>query len=267
MKKAICPVLAAVLVASLVFAFTACSGGGGKLVCGITDYEPMNFKDSSGNWTGFDTEFARLVGDKLGMEVEFQMIDWGQKFQELESGAITCIWNGFTANTDDDGVPRVDQCDMTYSYMLNQQCVVVKSSRVGEFLSSDDLSDKKIAAEGGSAGEEAAKDASGPDGSIIAAATQTATFIEVRSGAVDCAIVDILLAQKIAGTGDYTDLTIADIELGAEVYAVGFKKGSDLTAKVNNAMKELYDSGALQTLAQKYKLENSLLLDTNFGKK
>jgi len=44
--------------------------------------------------------------------------------------------------------------------------------------------------------------------------------------------------------------------------AVGFKKGDDLRNKVNQAIKELYDDGTLLKLAEKYGLENTLLLDT-----
>ena len=120
-----------------------------KLICGVTIYEPMNYVDDDGEWTGFDTEFALLVGEKLSMDVEFQEIDWGRKFIEVESGAISCIWNGFTANVVDSvtGRPRIEEVDMSYSYMLNQQCVVVKSERAGEFTSIDDLSGKIAATE------------------------------------------------------------------------------------------------------------------------
>ena len=79
-----------------------------------------------------------------------------------------------------------------------------------------------------------------------------------------CAVVDILLAQRLAGSGDYSDLTIANITMDHEVYAVGFKKGSDLRNKVNQALKELYDEGKMTELAKKYNLEDSLVLDTNF---
>ena len=235
------------------------------LICGITDFEPMNYRDSSGKWTGFDTEFALLVGEKLNMTVEFQEIDWGNKYNELESGAISCIWNGFTGNASEaDGTPRGQLVDMSYSYMLNQQSVVIKASRAGEFKSFDDLAGKTVAAEKGSAGESFAVEAVGGSGTVIDSSSQVNTFIEVKSGAVDFAVVDVLLAQRLAGSGDYSDLAVADITLESEVYAVGFKKGSDLKQKVNDAMKALYDDGTLARLAEKYGLENTLVLDTAF---
>jgi polar amino acid transport system substrate-binding protein len=264
MKKSIFILLAVVLTTSLAFFASCGKKDAGTLTCGITEYEPMNFRDERGNWTGFDTELAMLVGEKLGMKVAFQEIDWGNKYQELQAGTINAIWNGFTANASENGVPRRNMVDFSYSYMLNQQSIVIKTERSNEFKSMDDLTGKKAACESGSAGESFAKEFIDDVNLITSTPAQISTFLEVKSGSVDFAIVDILLAQRLAGSGDYADLTIANITLDHEVYAVGFKKGSSLTQKVNKALKELYDEGKLMELAKKYKLENSLVLDTKF---
>jgi len=266
MKKVLLIMLAVFMLAGMLLMPAAC-GKKNKLICGITDFEPMNFRDANGNWTGFDTEFALLVGEKLGMEVEFQEIEWAQKYNELESGAITCIWNGFTANaSESDGTPRTQLVDMTYSYMLNQQCVVVRANRAGEFPSIGSIAGMTAAAEKGSAGESAARDLVGESGAVIDVPAQVNTLMEVKSGAVDCAVIDILLARNLVGSGDYSDLVILDIELESELYAIGFKKGDALRDKVNAIIKELYDNGTLMDLAIKYGLENTLLLDTSFGR-
>ena len=69
----------------------------GKLIVGITEYAPMNYKEEgSDEWTGFDTEFALAVCEKLGVEAEFVEIDWDNKFLALEAKTIDCIWNGMT---------------------------------------------------------------------------------------------------------------------------------------------------------------------------
>jgi len=248
-------------------AFTSCvKKDPGKLICGVTEYEPMNYR-VDGEWTGFDTEFALLVGERLGLEVKFQLIEWSQKFSELNSGSIDAIWNGFTANTEEaDGTPRINLCDMSYSYMLNTQCVVIKKERAEEFTSITSLAGKSFAVEAGSAGETMAKSVAGTDGTIIGAPAQINTFMEVKSGAVDAAIIDVILAKEITGSGDYTDLTIAAINLKSEVYAIGFKKGNELRNMVNQAIIELHEEGKLKEIAQKYNLENSLFIDKNFGK-
>jgi len=244
--------------------FTGCNKAGGKLVCGITDFEPMNYRDSSGKWIGFDTELAQLVGQKLKMAVEFTEIEWSNKYNELNSGTINCIWNGFTANASEDGTSRSAFVDFSYSYLRNQQCIVIKTERKDEFKAFGALVGKTAAAESGSAGESAAQELVGDTGKTVGTAAQINTFIEVKSGAVDCAVVDVLLAKRLAGSGDYSDLAIADITLDYEVYAVGFKKGNALRDQVNKALKELYDEGKMLELAKKYHLEDSLVLDTNF---
>jgi len=265
MKRIAVLVLCVFMAAGMVFAGGKSDKNAGKLICGVTEFEPMNYRDKSGNWTGFDTELAQLVGKKLNLTVSFQEIEWGSKYQELEAGTINAIWNGFTANANEsDGRRRSEFVDFSYSYLRNQQCIVIKSSRAGEFRSVESLKGKTVAAESGSAGESFAQEAIGSSGRIIGTNAQINTFMEVKSGAVDLAVVDILLAQRMAGKGDYADLKIADIQLDFEVYAVGFKKGSDLRDKVNKALKELYSEGKMLELAKKYKLEDSLILDTNF---
>jgi polar amino acid transport system substrate-binding protein len=262
MKK----LLAIALALTMVVALAACgSKDKDVLVCGVTVFDPMNYRDANGDWTGFDTEFALKVGEKLDMKVEFQLIEWSNKFSELDSGAIDAIWNGFTATAEENGIPRSELCAMSYSYMLNTQCIVVKSDRVSEFTSEDSLAGTTIAAEAGSAGEGKAKNLAGDGGAVVGVPAQINAFMEVMSGASDAAVIDIVMAEALVGTGSYADLAVAGIDLGYEVYAIGFRKDDPLRAKVNQAMKELYDDGTLASIAKKYGLEDRLALDTSFG--
>ncbi len=230
------------------------------LTCGVTIFDNMNEKDENGEWTGFETEFAQEVGKILGMNVEFQEIDWTQKYNELASKNIDCIWNGFTANSSDNGIKRSDLVDFTYGYMLNQQCIVIKADNADAFKTEADLAGKTAGVEGGSAGQSYAETVIG-DGTIEKYPAQNKAFIEVKSGAVDFAVMDIVLAQNVCGKGDYADLMIVeDITLDSEIYAVGFEKGSELTSKVNDAIKTLFDNGKMAELAQKYGFENVVKL-------
>ena len=262
MKKTLAIVLVAIM---CVFALAACADktsndGTETLVCGVTIFENMNELDENGEWTGFETEFAQEVGKLLGMNVEFQEIDWTQKYNELASGAIDCIWNGFTANSSDNGVKRSDLVDFTYGYMLNQQCIVVKADNAENFKTEADLAGKTAGVEGGSAGEAYAAGVIG-EGKIEKYPAQNKAFIEVKSGAIDFAVMDIVLAKNVCGNGDFADLMIVeDIVLDSEVYAVGFEKGSKLTANVNEAIKTLFDNGKMAELAAKYGFENTVML-------
>ena len=264
MKKILALVMAVLMCACC---FTACGKTEEKetLVCGVTIFENMNEKDENGNWIGFESEFAIEVGKIIGYNVEFQEIDWGQKYMELSSGTIDCIWNGFTANSTDkiDGVEtkRSDLVDFTYGYMLNQQCVVIKKDNAEAIKSEADLAGKKAGVEGGSAGESYASSVIGETGSMEKYTAQNKAFLEVKSGAVDFAVMDIVLAKNVCGQGDYADLMIVEsIVLDSEVYAVGFPKGSELTAKVNAAIKTLFENGKIAELAAKYGFENVVQL-------
>ena len=235
----------------------SCFVGGDKLVCGVTIFEKMNEQDDDGNWTGFESEFAIEVGKILGMKVEFQEIIWENKYEELNSGAIDCIWNGFTANSSDNGIKRSELVDFSYGYMLNQQCVVVKTADLANYTSEADLAGKTACVEGGSAGQAYAEGVTEEE--ITKATSQINAFTELKSGAVDFIVVDIVLANNLCGKGDFANLSIVeDIELDSEIYAIGFKKGSELTEKVNAAIKELEENGKLLEIATKYGFENVL---------
>lgn len=91
----------------------------GTLIVGITDFEPMDYKDASGEWIGFDADMARLVAEKLGVEIQFVEIDWDTKSMELDSKNIDVVWNGMTLT---DEVTSAMEC--TNAYCNNAQVVV-----------------------------------------------------------------------------------------------------------------------------------------------
>lgn len=174
MKKIVSLILAAAMAVMMLFAFASCGKkDDDTLVCGVTLVDRINYKDENGEWVGFDSDFAKEVGKIIGMKVEFQEIQWEQKYNELSSGAIDCIWNGFTANSSDNGTPRKELVDFSYGYMLNQQCVVVKKSNLDSYKSEADLVGKTAVVESGSAGQSYADGAVGDSGKVIKAAAQT----------------------------------------------------------------------------------------------
>jgi polar amino acid transport system substrate-binding protein len=260
MKKFLSLILAVVMMATMAISFSACKKKTdweniqkkGKFVCGITLYEPMNYKDENDELVGFDTELAKLVAEKLGVEVEFQVIDWGNKYIELNTNNIDCIWNGFTSNTkDDDGVARADKVDFSYAYLDNAQCVVIKSSNSESIKTAADLAGKTGTAETGSAGATYAKSVTSKE--LVGKTSQMDTFTEVKSGAVDFAVVDVLLAENIVGEGNFSDLMIVEtIDIDKEVYSIGCRKNSDFDEKINEALIELLNEGKIEELAVKY---------------
>ena len=229
------------------------------IVVGYTIYEPMNYFDESGNLVGFDTELAQAVFGNMGYKVIFQEIDWSAKYTDLESGAIDCVWNGFTCNTaDDDGILRSEKVDFSYNYMENRQVIVCKKD--AGITSAADLNGKMGAVESGSAGETYAKTFEGA--SVKGFLKQTDCLLEVQACTMDFAVLDAQLAKSYVGKGDYADLVIAE-ELSSEVeyYAIGFKKGSDLTALVNAQLEALAADGTIAKLAEKYGVSNTAITD------
>lgn len=220
----------------------------GKLVIGYTVYEPMNYTDADGNFTGFDTELATAVCEKLGVEPEFVEINWDTKVVELDAKSIDCIWNGMTL-TDD--IMANTAC--TKAYAKNAQVVVMKAD--ADYSSTADLVGKTIVAEAGSAGESAiSEDESLSQADYVSKSVQTDCLMEVAAGTADAAVLDLTLATAMIGEGtDYANLAIKD-ELNAEEYGVAFRKGSDAADAVNAAFDELKADDTMQTLADKYSL-------------
>jgi polar amino acid transport system substrate-binding protein len=220
----------------------------GKLIVGITEYAPMDYKDDNGNWIGFDAEFARLFAQELGVEVEFYIIaDWDKKFMELDTKQIDVVWNGMTI-TDE----ATSNSSVSDPYVINAQVVVMKSDVVGNFTTADSLKGLTIAVERGSAGEKAANAIKGV--TVVPLQDQAAALMEVKAGTADACVIDITMAYAMTGEGtNYADLA-PGISLTEEFYGVSFRKGSDLTAMLNDFMAKLKADGTLQNLARKYNL-------------
>ena len=220
----------------------------GKMVIGYTVYEPMNYTDADGNFTGFDTELATAVCEKLGVEPEFVEINWDTKVVELDAKSIDCIWNGMTL-TDD----IMANTATTKAYAKNAQVVVVKDGT--DYSSTADLVGKTVVAEAGSAGEAAIEgDETLAQADYVSKSVQTDCLMEVAAGTADAAVLDLTLANAMIGEGtDYASLKIVD-ELNAEEYGVAFRKGSDAAAAVDAVFDELKADGTMQALADKYDL-------------
>ena len=222
--------------------------GKGKMTIGYTVYEPMNYTDADGNFTGFDTELATAVCEKLGVEPDFVEINWDTKIVELDAKSIDCIWNGMTL-TDD--IQANAAC--TKAYAKNAQVVVMIAD--ADYSSTADLVGKTVVAEAGSAGESAIQDdESLSQADYVSKSVQTDCLMEVAAGTADAAVLDLTLATAMIGEGtDYANLAIKD-ELNAEEYGVAFRKGSDVAEAVNAAFDELKNDGTMQNLADKYSL-------------
>ncbi len=225
--------------------------GKGTLVIGITDFEPMDYKDESGEWIGFDADMAKAFAESIGVQAEFVEIDWDNKILELDGKTIDCVWNGMTLT---DEVKSSMSC--SNPYCNNAQIVIVPSDKADQYQDTDSLSDLTFAVEAGSAGEEQVSALSLNYTSVKA---QADALMEVAAGTSDAAVIDSLMAAAMVGEGTSYDNLTYTVGLNSEEYGVGFRKGSDLTQALNDFFAASYADGSMQQAAETYKVQAALI--------
>ena len=273
MKKILAVVLAVLMAVSMVSVFAACSKSAGddsdlayiqdkgKLVIGYTLFAPMDYyaDEAKTELTGFEVEFGKAVCEKLGVEAEFQLISWEAKESELNAKNIDCIWNGMTITDERQATMSISQ-----PYMANKQILITKAENADKFKTAGSLNGATVVAEKESAGEEVATtDAFFEGCNYIAVDSMAKAMMEVKAGTADAAVIDYVTGIGSLGEGtDYADLAIVEsASFADEEYGIAFRKGSDVTEKVNNAINELIADGTLQKIADKYKLGEQLIVD------
>ena len=225
--------------------------GKGALIVGITEFEPMDYKDANGEWIGFDADLARAFAESLGVTAEFQLIEWDSKVMELEGKTLDVVWNGMTL-TDD--VKAAMEC--SNPYFNNAQVVIVPADKAEQYQTKESLAGLVFAAENGSAGQ-AEVEALGNECTPVQ--DQATALLEVQSGTADAAVIDYLMAVAMTGEGtSYANLTHT-VALNEENYGVGFRKGSDLAEALNEFFKASYEDGTMESIADQYGIADSLI--------
>lgn len=223
----------------------------GKLVVGITDFEPMDYKDEKGEWIGFDADLATSFAASLGVEVEFLEIEWDNKVLELDGKTVDCIWNGMTLT------PEVTSAmDCSVPYCNNAQVVIVNKDVADKYQDVESLKELTFAVEVGSAGEQQAIE----NGlNYTSVTSQANALMEVKAGNSDAAIIDSLMAAAMVGEGtSYENLTYT-VKLNDEEYGVGFRKGSDLVDALNEFLNATYRTGVIYEIAETYGVQASII--------
>lgn len=214
-------------------------------------YPPYGFVGNDGNFTGFDLDLAAEVASRNGWDIQLEPIDWDAKDTLLNSGAITCIWNGFTMEGREN--------DYTFSdpYMLNAQVIVVKKGSGIESLA--DLAGKNVITQTDSAaydvlaGDEATKaDLKATFASLDTIGEYNTAFMQLESGAVDAVACDLSIAQYQMSAKPDAYVQLPE-DLSDEHYAVGVKKGNtELADAITKTLKEMNEDGTVEKLCEKY---------------
>ena len=223
----------------------------GTLIVGMTNFEPMDYKDEDGKWIGFDADLATAFAQSIGVEVEFIEIDWDNKIMELNSKSIDCVWNGMTLT---DEVKQ--SMETSNPYCTNAQVVVVPSDKADQYQDVDSLSDLSFAVESGSAGEE---EVSNLNLKYTAVSTQADAVMEVSSGSSDACVIDLLMAGAMVGEGTSYPTLTHTVKLNSEEYGVGFRTGSDLANALNEFFTSAYEDGSVQKIAETYGVQDALI--------
>ena len=223
----------------------------GTLVIGITDFEPMDYKDADGNWIGFDADMAKAFAESLGVTAEFVEIDWDNKILELDSKTIDCVWNGMTLTAE---VTSAMEC--SNAYCNNAQVVIVPADKADEYQTVESVKDLTFAAEAGSAGE---AELTALGYTVTPVKAQSDALMEVAAGTSDAAVIDSLMAAAMVGEGTgYASLTYT-CGLNSEEYGVGFRKGSDLAQKLNEFFQSSYADGSMMQIAETYGVQAAVI--------
>ena len=225
------------------------------------EFPPYGYKDDNGEYVGFDLDLAQEVCDRNGWTLKKQPIEWNSKDMELNSGSISCIWNGFTMNG------REDDYTWTKPYVDNSQVVVVrKDSGITQL---NDLAGKVVAVQADSSALAAltGEDASEENKTLCATfkdlqqvGDYNSAFMNLESGAVNAICMDIGVANyEIESRGD--KFMMLEDRLSSEEYGIGFKKGNtELRDKVQATLLDMLADGTFEEIAKKWGLEESVCL-------
>lgn len=268
MKKKITALLLAALMLASLAAFTGCSQKTTTtdtftLVVGLdASFPPYGYTDDDGTIVGFDIDLAKEVCKRNNWNFEAKPIDWDSKDNELNSGTINCIWNGFTMNGREN--------DYTWSepYVDNSQVVVVRADSGITTLS--DLSGKTVVTQAGSSAEAAITDKENEEmvsfnnslNALKTVADYNSAFLELESGAADAVAMDIGVAKYQIESRDADKFIILDEQIAAEQYGVGFKLGDTETRDaVQKALDDMKADGTLNQIATEWDLVDALVKD------
>ncbi|MCI9343719.1 MAG: amino acid ABC transporter substrate-binding protein [Lachnospiraceae bacterium] len=227
----------------------AAKGEGDTFTVGFdAEFPPYGYMDENGEYVGFDLDLAKEVCARNGWEFVAQPIDWDAKDMELESGAIDCIWNGFTMQG------REDSYTWSVPYVDNSQMFVVPAD--AGIASQADLAGKVVGVQKDSSAlaalEGDAADLTATFANLQQYGDYNVAFMDLEQGAIDALAIDVGVANyQISSRGDA--FVMLEEALASEQYGIGFKLGNeDLKNQVEKTLMEMVDDGTFMEIAEKY---------------
>lgn len=256
------------MVSSMAFGFVGCGGSAANsanasdseatalnkdvLIVGLDDnFPPMGYRDENGDIVGFDVDFAKAFGEKLGKEIEFQTIDWTMKEAELDAGNIDFIWNGYSINDE-----RKAQVDFSVPYLKNQQIIITLADSA--INTKADLANKVVGAQAGSTAVEAVENQpevmeTFKDGKVVTYENNNDALMDLEAGRLEAVVADEVLVNYYISKKGEGKFKILTENFGEEEYGVGMKKGdTKLVEALNDTYKALKEDGTMAEISEKW---------------
>ncbi len=225
------------------------------------EFPPYGYRDTNGEYVGFDLDLAAEVCERKGWELVKKPINWDSKDMELSAGTIDCIWNGFTMNG------REELYTWTVPYVDNSQVFVVAAD--SGITSLADLAGKDVGVQKESSALAALNDEENPDnialrdsfGSLTEYADYNTAFMNLEAGAIQAVAMDIGVAQYQMEAREAGKYVILSEKLAVEQYGIGFRLGNtELKDEVEAVLLEMVEDGTFAEIAEKWGLSDSVCL-------
>ena len=219
------------------------------LIVGLDDsFPPMGFRDENNEIVGFDIDLAKVVSEELEMEVKFQPISWASKEQELNSGNIDCIWNGFAYNEE-----RAATMTLSDPYIKGENYFILKKG--SQITSQEELKGKKIGVQTGSIqAQDLEKSEFGKSVEIIQYGENLTAFMDLETEGIDALFCSNIIGNYLitSKNKDYETIPSENITVSSGS-VIAFKQGNmELKDKIQNALVKLNEEGKLDEISNKW---------------
>ena len=262
MKKIISLTLALLMLVTCAACFAACNGDDDVLVMATNAaFPPYEFKDDNGELAGIDVEIAKLIAEKLGMELKIHDIDFGAIVSGVHSGKYDMGMAGMTVTEE-----RLKEVNFSTSYAKGIQSVIVKEDStyqdINDFFNLDEEGNWVSVKEGITIGVQ--QDTTGDiyasdtvenwgfgDENVKRYNTGAEAVLALSTGKVSAVIIDNEPAKSYVETTE--GLRILDSVYAEEDYAICIaKENTELLEKINKALEELIADGTVDRIIKKY---------------
>ena len=219
------------------------------LTIGLDDsFPPMGFRNDSNEIVGFDIDLAKTIGNEIGMNVDFQPISWAEKEQELDSGKIDCIWNGF-AYTEE----RTKIMTLSDVYVKGEMYFILKNG--SKIKSQEELKGKKIGVQNGSVQQVDLENSElGKEIEILKYGDFLTAFMDLDAGGIDAVFCSSITGNYLITSLNKNYNTIPSKNIStASGSVIAFKKGNiELKDRIQNAFNKLLNEGKLDDISIKW---------------